>query len=240
MSHKNFIGLLALGTLALSACSLVDGAAVRTEEQALDLAGVREVRVETFNGAVTVTGGSARPNLSAEVRGEAAVRVDRQGDVLVVRGIKKPVWSMNRGVSVRLALPDDLALNLSSSNGSLDVSGRMRDVTAKTSNGSVDVRGMRGELQAETSNGRVTIDDVTLAANSRNVVESSNGSVRVRGLRAEGGLNVTGETSNGGLSVNLPGFEVETERHAFTARKNGRGAATLDVETSNGSLDVGL
>ncbi|PYE51171.1 DUF4097 family beta strand repeat-containing protein [Deinococcus yavapaiensis] len=239
MSRTNFIGLAALGMLALSACSLVDGSAVRTQRQALDFSGVREVRVETFNGSVTVTSGSKRPTVTAEVRGEAEMSVAREGATLVVRGVKKNVWAMNRGVSFRLALPKDIVLNLESSNGDIEVTGPAKDVTAKTSNGSVDVRAAHGELRAETSNGRVTIEDVALAADSQNVVVSSNGSVRIRGLEAEGGLNVTGKTSNGSLVVNLPTFEVDTERHAFTAHKVGRGAATLNVETSNGSLDVG-
>lgn len=57
-------------------------------------------------------------------------------------------------------------------------------------------------------------------------------------LVSQGGMVVTGQTSNGGVSVSLPGFTLRLEKRSFEATHQGLGMGRLELQTSNGSISV--
>jgi hypothetical protein len=64
------------------------------------------------------------------------------------------------------------------------------------------------------------------------------GCIRLSGLNAPDGLRLTGETSGGSTDVQLPGFNVRVEENRFEAGRDGSNPASLNLNTSGGSVRV--
>lgn len=64
------------------------------------------------------------------------------------------------------------------------------------------------------------------------------GCIRLSGLNAPDGLRLTGETSGGSTDVQLPGFNVRVEENRFETGRDGSNPASLNLNTSGGSVRV--
>jgi DUF4097 and DUF4098 domain-containing protein YvlB len=143
-------------------------------------------------------------------------------------------------------------LDLTTSNGKVVVEGFAGDVGARTSNGAIAVDGGKGALRLETSNGRIEISNVEAIVDAK----TSNGAIVFSGRPLDGAHHLS--SSNGRISVRVPGtasirFVARTSNstissslplagdvtgRAWDAVLNAPAAATLTVETSNGSIDL--
>lgn len=129
-------------------------------------------------------------------------------------------------------------LKLETSDGAVEVRGAQGEVEVNTSNGRIRLERVEGQVRAETSNSNVVLDGVTLSAQSSSTVTTSNGSIEVIGLNAPSGARVEGSTSNGGLNLQMPGFDLRRDGTEFTATRKGSAQAGLMLETSNGGITV--
>ncbi|HWG85038.1 MAG TPA: DUF4097 family beta strand repeat-containing protein [Deinococcales bacterium] len=228
-----------------------------TETRSVDFAGVRDLEVRTFNGRVELSTTSGEGVVELGKRGDVVITSEKQGSRYVVTARSRNVTCFNCGVNIKLQVPEGLAVDLASSNGSINLTGKVAgarlassngsievvnagsaNVNAATSNGRVEVRSLQGEVRVSSSNGRITLEDVTFPAGTRNEARTSNGGIEVKGVSAPDGLAISGSTSNGNVKVDLPGFQVQVDRRSFEARKDGGNKAELRLESSNASLTV--
>lgn len=141
-------------------------------------------------------------------------------------------------VDYEVRAPAGIALNLSATNGTIDVSEWNGRVEMSATNGTLTGMGLKGEVEANTTNGKI---DVRLAAlNERGVnLETTNGRVSVELPRDAKG-RVVARVTNGAISVE--GLNVEPSpsntRRRYEAALNGGGGPTVNVETTNGAISV--
>jgi hypothetical protein len=139
--------------------------------------------------------------------------------------------------SVRLVVPVDAALTLTSSDGSISVDGVRGALNLVSDNGDVDVTSAPGPLQLSSDNGSVTgtgltsaqvqasseNGDVTLgfAAAPKTVTASSeNGSVSVLVPHGPASYLVSATTDNGGRSVGVAS-DSASNRHIVASSEDG-------------------
>lgn len=127
------------------------------------------------------------------------------------------------------------------------------DVRLSNTNGKVEVRDLSGQCQVSTTNGRIVMSDMAGGMNA----ETTNGSIELRLVDMLGNPEVNLETTNGGITAELPAdfsgfvhaettngriqsdFAVTVERSFSKNRLEGRigdGASRLRAETTNGSI----
>ena len=259
-------GAVSLALVALAACGPVVGETKASDTVSTSLAtqSVR-VRVEMFNGAISVTPGPAG-TVAATVtrtgvgRDTAAALADAQeidvtlaetGGEAVLRAVYAPAPDSagSRGASAAVTVPAGSTLILQSSNGAITLSGLTGTILAHTSNAPVSVAGPTTALRAETSNGTIAVTDgaglITLET-SNGVIDvaadasvldatTSNGHISFSGSLGQGLSQLT--TSNSDVSVTLP----HDASFAFDASTSG-GTVTTDfaVGGSTSATDTRL
>lgn len=141
-------------------------------------------------------------------------------------------------VNYEVRAPAGIALTLSATNGTIDVSDWNGRVEMRATNGTLTGVSLKGEVEATTTNGKI---DVRLAAlNERGVnLETTNGRVSLA-LPKDAKGRVLARVTNGSISVE--GLNVEPSpsntRRRYEAALNGGGGPTVSVETTNGSVTV--
>ena len=256
-----FTPILAL----LGGCSWMGPTATDTVGQLVPVGDARSVRVEGFNGSITVVGGS-----DGDTREQVAVRADRRAkgsdlataeanlerlEIIVREEGDRVVVTTDRpdgfrgGVDFSVVVPDGWAVDATTSNGSIRCEG-VRKATAKSSNGKLTFVAIAEAIDGQTSNGRIEVETES-AVSTR--LRTSNGSVRFRGGLQSGRNEI--RTSNGSIDVTVVGGPVavaattsngririgdrEGKKELTTAIGSGRGEGIgLQLKTSNGSVRV--
>ncbi len=156
------------------------------------------------------------------------------------------------GVGFQVTVPVRADVDLTTSNGYIEVAGVVGSVVADTSNGQIALTGCQGEFRLDTSNGEIQLQDVDAMVDA----ETSNGAIIFRGRllpgthrmnTSNGTIQVTiprdlailinAETSNGTITSSLP-FVGDTEGNSWSASLNPPIAATLTLKTSNGAISI--
>lgn len=219
-------------------------------------------RLETSQGAVTVTGTSSsgvRVVVISKSRDLDEIfdisQTEAPGRVEIVakkRGNWTSWWGSGDRVRWEIEVPQQTATDIDTSGGSitvttlrapskLDTSGgsiRATDIegnlTADTSGGSIKVASIKGSAMLDTSGGSISVDDVT-----GNVEAStSGGSVSVRNVAGD----LRAESSGGSIEIDNAGGRVEADTSGGSIRAsfapgNQRGGS---LETSGGGISVTL
>ena len=234
------IPALAAALLSLTACDIEDfhdgGTRYNRDfHYNYPLAASGRLSVETFNGAIEVSGWDentvdisgtkyARSQAAAD---DLQVTIDHSANSVAVRVIRPTESQGNTGARFVIKVPRGAILDrLVSSNGSirtLDGAGPSR---FKTSNGAIRVQGLKGTLEAQTSNGGITADLTSGDGPVR--LDTSNGAIDVR-LPSKFEDDVRAHTSNGGITVRVP-QDINARLTARTS--NGRVTSDVDVRTS--------
>ncbi len=223
-----------------------------------------EFSVELLIKAKGTTTSQAEKNLDDFVIDFDESVVQGQGRLVLGYGI--PVTDYNKySVQVEAFLPADAVIDmeLESSNGAMsltDVVGG--EIQLDTSNGAFAFDNVYAEsINAETSNGAISGDfeapdtfistsngaiDLTLpcTVTGEYILRTSNGQVDVSvSSSSDVGYDIDASTSNGAVSIGLPNLEYSVnQRTSKEARTRGfedkEIQITLDVSTSNGSVDI--
>lgn len=147
-------------------------------------------------------------------------------------------WSREQyQVDYEVRAPAGIALKLSATNGTIDVSEWEGRLEMSATNGTLTGAGLKGEVDASTTNGTVNLRLAGLS--DRGVkVETTNGEVNVDVPRDAKG-RLLARVTNGDINVN--GLNVEASpantRRRYEAALNG-GGPTVSIETTNGGITV--
>jgi len=248
-------------------------------DQTVPLKGGSEVRLSNVNGGVTfeawdrnevhveaekqVRAGSddqAR-KLMSQIKidvtsGPSGVRIDTRMPKREEGGLLADLFNggeVSMGVSYKVHVPRQVALEIVNTNGGLQVTGTQGNAQLKTSNGSLTVREVSGDMTLKTSNGHISVagSEGTVKAETSNggidaeltrysghelSFATSNGAVSIR-LPRDARFTVDAETSNGGVKGDFPVDGGRPGKHSLKGAVNG-GGPTLYVRTSNGGVRI--
>jgi DUF4097 and DUF4098 domain-containing protein YvlB len=223
------------------------------------------LRVQTNDARIEVHG---RPGntVSAHVvaegyhigPGEVSVTAQQNGNSVFVQ-VKVPDRHIhfnlgNRSLRIEIEVPQEIALDLSSSDGSIHISSVKGDARLATSDGSVRVENFEGSLHGHTSDGSIEIggrfEQLDLSTSDGHIradiwkgshmtgewnLRSSDGSINV-GVPDDLGAYIDASTGDGHLDLQLP-IEVSgrLDRHMVHGKLHG-GGPVFRVHTSDGSI----
>ncbi|MFD5819272.1 DUF4097 domain-containing protein [Streptomyces sp. NPDC127038] len=211
---------------------------------------VGSIRLTAGDRADTVVEVRPRdPKRDKDVRAAEQTEVVYAGGFLTVRTKHRPLVGPSGLVDVTVDLPTGSQVEMSGSWAQLLGEGRLGEVRVKTSGGDVRLD-TTGPLTLAVSHGLVTVDRVEGPAE----ITSSTGNVRVGTVEGPAVLKnvhgtttvgkVTGETrmssTNGGIDIAHAGASVtgtSTNGHLRVTEAVG---GEIRLETSNGSIEVGI
>lgn len=169
-----------------------------------------------------------------EIADSVDLKLDRRGDTLVI-GLEyedERLFKRHYAAKIQITLPATIALNLSSTNGTLAAKWMSAGVKAHTTNGSVVVEKCEGEIILETTNGSVKALDATgpVSADTTNGSITITGQAPVRASSTNGGVNVSITSElNGDVSISTTNGGVSLTMLSGSSFR-------LDAETNNGSI----
>jgi len=197
------------------------------------VAGKPDLRVETNDGAVTVTAWDQKRIEAVVITkgwniggNEVQIHEHQVGDhVDIVAKVPNHVDFFNfedRSLRIELRVPRDTNTDVRTGDGSVEVSGLQGEMRINTGDGSIRAAAVSGNLDAHTGDGSVHADgrfeslnvhtgdgsvDVSVAAGSHVAstwrIETGDGSVKVR-LPDQLSADLDVRTGDGGLDVDLP------------------------------------
>ena len=244
-----------------SACSLGSGGSTEIRDDSFVVGHSPRLVVSSDNGRVIVNSGPDRSvSVKATLRksNDIEYQITQVGDVISVRAKTDDGGIFNFGESpgadIEITTPSNTAVELRSSNGSVEVYGIQESGTLRTTNGKIVLDNVSGDFNIVTTNGGVAI---TQAIGSFDV-ETKNGRIKFDGKLTSGGSNRL-TTTNGNVEIKLQGTpsvkldastsngSVNTEYPILTSSPGdehhlvgtiGAGEAVLLVRTSNGSVVI--
>jgi len=200
-------------------------------DETAEARGIRQIVVETQNGAIEVRGDPNQEDV--HIRGQKFSRGSSQADarahaekivIEIERDPNRPEvlriaahvppgrHKGSSGASFTIALPPVVAVKAKTVNGQIKLAGTEGDADVGTANGAVRLSNVKGTTRVQTSNGKVIAKDVIGDVDIR----TSNGAVE---LVRVGDRRVKAGTTNGRIRA-----------------KQLRGNA--DLRTSNGAIDL--
>lgn len=259
-----------------SAADRVDDDRYRFQDHfAADLSGIEEVRIDITNGHIDLRiggGGGIDIEVEEKVKARSASEAEsiaseiklvgrRSGSRLVIEldlgRYRNDIYRNNRfgyGCDLTVSIPDNIKLDLETTNGWIKIPRMRASVRAETTNGDVELEGCVGGVELETTNGNI---DAGLVE-GRLKAETTNGDVRGAISGALRG-DVIMETTNGGIYLAVDpsaSFRIEAETtHGrvycdidgavdFNRRRTsasgvvGGGEHRVTLDTTNGSIEV--
>ncbi|MBC8043659.1 MAG: DUF4097 family beta strand repeat protein [Rhizobacter sp.] len=221
------------------------------------------LEVDTDAGSIAITGSNSnevsvtvRVRASDEITKNFLISAEQKGDDVRVNGkIKGGTkqggrWGYSIDAEFIVAVPRNYNLKLSTSGGSIDITGITGKLKGNTSGGGITVKDITGETDMQTSGGSMRAEKITGNLN----LETSGGSIRLNDVRGDVAVETSGggiemdevegkiraETSGGGISISLrgenKGIYAETSAGGIdlTLPKNTKG--TIDAQTSVGQI----
>ena len=207
------------------------------------LPSLRNLKVETEFGTVTVRGGSPQ-GITYTVRKQVSSGSEnyarRQFELFAVHAYQKGDYAVLEGecsgaerISVQLTVnvPRDLAFaKVETRGGNVEISGISGRTEAETSGGSMHISDIGGSVRAETSGGSIEVGDI----GGDLKLETAGGSINIHSARG----TVHAETAGGSIDVG------SATQSAYLSTAGGsiqvkRCGGDLRAATAGGSLEVG-
>lgn len=216
------------------------------EQNSYKVSGAPRVRVETFDGAVTVHAWDKnevsytavkRAWDEKEMKGITVEANGSGGEVTLRAKFDKSFahsyhehdgrvtsYSSNADVEFDVYVPRSATLFISSGDGRLRVDGVSGELDLHTGDGAIDVTGSRGRLKAETGDGRIRVDDFEGDADAR----TGDGRISLDGNFR----SLSARTGDGTISLAVPeGSNATIETNAESVFNDGVAVAeTPDTE----------
>jgi hypothetical protein len=270
MSHVLRVTII-VATLALTACGVLANpyTAEQIVSESFDVGIAPHIVVETFNGAIEVfagEGGAVQADVTKRGAGGSQTEAEddlnnidvsfqQDGDTLriIARRTDNRRDVGNSGAAIELRVPADAVLDLSTSNGEINVGDVIGNVTARTSNGRIEVNGGAGAIDLQTSNGAIDIDAIQAAVQAHTSngaigfagtlrdgahrLETSNGAIVIT-LPADAQFHIDADTSNGDVSCEFPVTVTGSRDNELHGRVGDNPSMSIAAHTSNGSIQL--
>lgn len=212
---------------------------------------IKKVKIDLPGGKIKLEGvdGSTleyegKLELPGNTDEEAASALERkwkittEGDTLVMELEGESNWLSNiqfgfnfKDPYLNVSLPRNLAVEVETSDGSIEAANLTGGVDVDTSNGTMDIHDVSGGVEAHTSNGTVTVQNI-----KGNVdLVSSNGALTLNNIDGE----LSAKSSNGKITIHsaVTGeWELKSSNGKIMASLPAVTDATIKADTSNGSL----
>ncbi|HRH48004.1 MAG TPA: hypothetical protein PLP23_04620 [Panacibacter sp.] len=231
---------------------------------------IQQAEVKTSGGSITVTGGTGESKIEVYVSGnnglgmlskdEIKSRLEEYYTLEVSVSNNKLVaiakqkqnnmnWKKSLSISFKIYIPGNVSTDLSTSGGSIKLTGLKGNQNFRTSGGSLHIDNVSGKINGRTSGGSIhvsnTTDDVDLST-SGGSIEASKCKGNLQLSTSGGSLNLTdlegtidASTSGG----RIEGSNITGELSASTSGgsvKLSNISGSVDASTSGGSMDVAL
>ena len=213
--------------------------------------------VRGFNGRVRVHAGSPGSiRVRAKLKNPHLVEYSavQEDDLVTVEarpvqsgGVLSGPFGESTGANIEVVVPAAARVDLTNSNGPVELRGTEGGGELQTANGRIKVESSKGDLDARTSNGAITVRSFEGAAelatsNSRMAIEdahgrfearTTNGSIKFQGS-IEPGSSSRLATSNGSVKVTL-----DSEPSLKLAASTVNGRVRCDLPGFSASVDTG-
>jgi DUF4097 and DUF4098 domain-containing protein YvlB len=243
-------------TVALAGCDMslhnLTGRATDEWTHTYQLAPGGEVRIGNTNGKIEVEGVDGS---TLEVRAERVARAatddgarellpritikeDVKPDRVAIETERMSGIMLGVGFEVRyyVRAPKNAIVDVSNTNGTVELHGLSGKVRAHTTNGVVTGKDLTGSVDARTTNGRVNIDLASLGS-ERISLRTTNGGVTLA-LPESAKADVSASWTNGGINISNVKMEVsERGRRRFEGKMNG-GGTPIELSTTNGGIRI--
>lgn len=228
------------------------------------------VKVDTNDASIEITRGASR-TIAARVTtegykiGNNDVRISERQDADRVElnvhlpnewGVHFGGWK-NRRVRIEVQVPSDVALDVHSGDGHINVSGVSGQAKVDTGDGAIEVRDFNGSVRAHTGDGHLTIDGVLTEVDLRSgdghidftarpgskitsswLIHTSDGRVEAR-IPQDFAAELYAHTGDGHITLDVPvTINGSMERSNIRGKMNG-GGPLLEISTGDGSIRVG-
>ena len=242
------VPLLALA--AACAVGPLNGRATEEWTKSYPLAPGGTVRIVNTNGRVDIQGVDGS-NVEVNVQKIARAATDEGARELLPRiSVKEDVTpdrvsfetARMAGIMIgarfevqyRVKAPKTAAIDATTTNGQIALSGLAGRVIARTTNGGVRAADLSGGVEAASTNGGVTVD-LASVGKDRIALRTTNGGVTL-GVPEKAKADIVATWTNGGMSVT--GVDVQVSEHArrrFEGKMNG-GGTPIELHTTNGGI----
>jgi hypothetical protein len=230
---------------------------------------VKDVEVQTSGGSINVNAVTSNARIEVYIRGnngkelskdEIKQRLDEMytldinvsnGKLTAIARSKSNIkdWKRALSISFKVFVPKNVATDLSTSGGSISLTGLAGKQDFKTSGGSLHVKDVSGTITGRTSGGSIHVENAT-----QNIdLTTSGGSIHAKNCKGDIKLNTSGgsldlsgldgtikaSTSGGGIR----GENIGGELNAHTSGGSIRLAnltCSVDASTSGGNIDVSV
>ncbi|HEX8068621.1 MAG TPA: DUF4097 family beta strand repeat-containing protein [Pyrinomonadaceae bacterium] len=230
---------------------------VERETKSFPVSGVPRVRVETFDGAISVEAwdrAEVQYTATKRARDEQAmkaarVRTEQTGGGLTIAAESDRRDDSGSTVALEVRVPRNSNLVVSTGDGRVRVAGVNGELEVRTGDGAVDVTDARGRARIETGDGRVRIAGFDGEADA----QTGDGRITLEGRFRR----LAARTNDGGISLALPAdadATIETDAESVINDglaapsdgggegqrvrrwRVGRGGATITLHTGDGSI----
>lgn len=234
--------LVVVSSLMLVGCaSLIGSGTTETQQHTFQVGENPTVIVRGFNGSVELENGDAGVvEVQADITMPEKVSYSATVSANTVTVVAEKIgsWSSTErapGAKIRVILPAVSNINARTSNGHVTVNGVSGIVDLKSSNGRITMSDVEGRFTADTSNGKIEFSG-SLNGEAHNSFTTLNGSIEVT-FNDEPNVQLDAKTSNGKIVSDRPIMATTAERSRLVG-KYGTGSTTLQLSTSNGSINI--
>lgn len=201
-----------------------------------------KVRVNGIDGnVVSYEGDLEQPGKDVDAATQALEEhwnVETNGNTLILelKGESGILSGIHIGFNLKapylnVSVPRNLAVEVDTSDGSIDASDLAAGLEVHTSNGAMDIHDITGGLEAHTSNGSLTVKNIAGGAE----LVSSNGALSLTDIDGE----VSAKSSNGKITLDSPvtgNWKCSSSNGKIEVSLPADANARVTADTSNGSL----
>ncbi|NWJ44610.1 MAG: DUF4097 family beta strand repeat protein [Chloroflexi bacterium] len=184
--------------------------------------------------------GESRVDLAITAPSNLLNRIKTNNGAILVTNFNTATGNQSLGTdNGRITVKNLVAqrLELTSSNGSINLDGVTATLSAQTNNGRIEaINSTLGIEQVNSDNGSISLSGALSQVNSGSV-QSSNGSVRFSFKGTSDKASYEIRTDNGSINFNIPGLSVRRENNNKTLFSNNN-APNIKIKTNNGSVTV--
>jgi len=188
-----------------------------------------------------------KPDYVRKAMSQVKIEVQQSGGSLQVK-TRMPkdgdgVWSWLAGehvstnVNYRIQVPQNMNLTVATVNGRIAVLGVHGLIELETTNGAIQTSQTAGSLKAETTNGSINAELTSVSPGRSMTLETTNGGISVM-VPGTMHADVEARTTNGRISSDLPiTVQGKIMKNSLSGKLNG-GGPELILRTTNGGIDI--